>query len=187
MIDNSHASPEHNTLADPGTSGDPSLGGDHGVLSHPHIVSDLNQIIDFDAFSDESSSKCSSVYGRVGAYFHVVFQFHDPDLGYLNSAGIFLSVSEAIAADHDAGMQDHPVANPTAVSNNHVRMEHTILTDANPFSQKHARIENRPRSHLRFSTDKDVWKHRNAGFHIGRGIDMRVAANLPRVSRRRVK
>jgi hypothetical protein len=104
MIDDSHASSQHDALPDPGTSSDASLGGDHGVLPDPNIVSDLNQVIDFDAFSDESSSERGSVHGCVGAYLHIVLQFHDTYLGYFNSPGILYGVPKAIAANDDAGM-----------------------------------------------------------------------------------
>ncbi len=148
---------------------------------------DLNQVVDFNASTNESPSKSRAVDGRVGTYLHIVLQFHDTHLRYFDPLVILPRVAKTIAPDNNAGMQHHTVADPTTITNDNVRMEHTILANPNPLPQKDTRIKNGPRTDVNSAAHKDVRQNCDARFQIGRRVDIGLRANLLRVTRCRAK
>src|SRR5882724_3541845 len=84
MIDDSNTSTQHNVLTDSSASGYACLRGNNRIFTDNDVVRDLDQVVDFDAPTDEGSSEGGAVDRGVGTYLHIVLQFHDSHLWNLD-------------------------------------------------------------------------------------------------------
>src|SRR5580692_3798559 len=80
------------------------------MLSDTAIVSDLNQIVDLRAGSDDGAPGLRPVDARVRADFYVVFEYHVSNLRNPLRPSVHEGPAKPVAADHAARMQDDPVA-----------------------------------------------------------------------------
>jgi hypothetical protein len=72
-----------------------------------HIMSDLNEVVEFDAIMNSCRAHRRAVDTSIGAYFHVIAYCHITDLRNLLVRSIFLwSKAETISTYHAARMQD---------------------------------------------------------------------------------
>ena len=86
------------------------------------IVGDLDQIIDFGPFLDPCPPETGPVNCDVRADLHVVVDLHDAGLGNLHMAPAGEFVSEPVAADDGARMDDNAGADAGALPDGHVRV-----------------------------------------------------------------
>jgi hypothetical protein len=122
VIDNSNTSTEHDILSDSGTSRDARLSRDERIVAYHHVVSDLHQVVDFDALANGGSSKRRAVYGSVSSYLHVILHLDNPYLRYFNSLIAFPCVAKPVAPYDNPRMQHYSVSNPTAITHDHIWM-----------------------------------------------------------------
>jgi hypothetical protein len=164
MIDDSNTSTQHDVLTDSSATGYTCLRGNNRMFADNHVMRDLDQVVDFDAPTNEGSSEGGAVDRGVGTYLHIVLQFHDSHLWNLNPLLTLPRISKPIAPYNDSGVQHHPVSNPTSVADNDVRMQHTILSNLNSLSYKYTRIKNTPCPDMRSSTYKDMREYCHTHF-----------------------
>ena len=94
-------------------------------------MADVNEIVYLCAAANTSRLKRAAVNGCVGPDFDVVFDYQLSDLGELfvpSSSGI-ADVSEAVAAENRAGVDDHAIANASAGINRDIGMNCAVIAD----------------------------------------------------------
>src|SRR3989304_4952959 len=104
---------------------------------------DLHQIIDLRPFADHRIAQRASINGGVAADLHVVF---DHDLSQLREfvmAPLCKHVSEAIGADHRAGVNHHPIADSRLRIDAHPRVDDTIGSDLDAPTEKNSGADHR--------------------------------------------
>src|SRR5882724_6810260 len=67
MIDDSNTSTQHDVLTDTSASGYARLRGNNRIFTENHVVRDLDQVVDFEARTNDGLSKGRPVYRGVGA------------------------------------------------------------------------------------------------------------------------
>src|SRR5919197_4461033 len=80
VIDDTHLPRQRHILPYPCAAGNPGLSGNNGMFSNNHVVRNLYEVIDFSAATYNRASQSGAVNRRVGANFHIVFDFDDTDL-----------------------------------------------------------------------------------------------------------
>ena len=123
---------EHDIFLDHDTAGEAGLCGDHHIFPDLAVVPDVNQVVDLGAAPDASHFESTPIDSCVRSDFYVVSDLETPDLGkFLVAPGrLVADVSEAIAAQHRTGMNNHSVAQPRSAIDRHVGIKFTIATDA---------------------------------------------------------
>lgn len=155
VIDQAGLPSDHDPLADCRTARDAHLGYDDPVFSHGHVMSDLDQVVDFCALPDVGGSERGPVDRHIGSDFDVIFNDDDASLWNFMMTAFVLNVSESVTSDHGSGVDNDPGAYPASVLNTHVRMKYGIITDGDAFSQKDTGVEGDPIPQSRMIADCD--------------------------------
>ena len=118
--------------------------------------------------TDRRRVESGPVHGRVRADLHVVLDHDDADLGQLDlERGCrSLRVAEAVGAEHDAGVDDHALADAGAVVDHDVGMKHR--TGTQPTTAPHHAV--RTDDHAR--TERRALANHGEGVHAGGGGDL---------------
>src|SRR5699024_6351932 len=95
--------------ADDGAAGYTRATGHHGVRTNMDVVTDLDEIIQFDALFKHRILDRAAIHGRVGADLHGVADANAANLRHLDPALAIPGDTETIATDPDAGMK-HAIA-----------------------------------------------------------------------------
>jgi len=112
-----------------------------------------------------------------------------PYLRHLHVPPSLLHVSEAVAANHRARMDDHPMPQHDARIQDDARVEDAVLADRRPRPDDHPRVDHRARADRRAVLDHRVGADvharadRHGGRHDRRGMDPR-RRDLGRVEQR---
>src|SRR5438876_1786191 len=131
MLAHAHLASDNDLVLDYDAAGKSCLGRNDDVLADLAVVADVNEIVYLCAAANTSSLKRAAVYGCVGPDFDVVFDYQLSDLGELfvpSSSGI-ADVSEAVAAENRAGVDDHAIANASAGINRDIGMNCAVIAD----------------------------------------------------------
>ena len=80
------------------------------MLAYDNIVSNLHEIIDLSAITDDRVGKRSTIDGGVCAYLNIVAYPYAPDLGNLLVALLSQGKAKTILANARAWVNDHPVS-----------------------------------------------------------------------------
>src|SRR5580765_7120818 len=110
MSSQTDLSGQSDEVAEFGAAGDAHLGDDDTMLPHHHVVSDLHQVVDFGAFSDDSRTERAAINGHVGADLNIVVADHVPNLRDLEVPAVAKNIAKAIRANHRAGVNADPIA-----------------------------------------------------------------------------
>jgi hypothetical protein len=126
-------------------------------------------------------AECGSVDCDVRPELDVIFDRNSTELGNFVMAPLILHIAESITSDHRAAMHDHPRADRTAFSDNHVGIQQCIVSDRCIVANKHTGIECHPRTDDDPVPQGDSWPDRDIE------ADLRVSAtnNDPSNSTRR--
>jgi hypothetical protein len=126
------------------------MGADHGapchadaarhgrVLADAHVVADLNQVVELHAVLDDRVLQRTAVDASVGADLDVVADVHRPELLDLDPRAVVRCQTEAVGADHHAGMEQAALADMAILADGHTRLEHGVGTDAGARSITHS-------------------------------------------------
>src|SRR5512133_3091086 len=113
----------HAVFAYAGAARDAGTAGDRGVRADAYVMRDLDQIVQLDAVLDHGIVQRAPVDAGVGADFDVVAD-HDPAyLRYLAPAALIQCDTEAVGADHRAGMHQRALAHAATGINGDARMQ----------------------------------------------------------------
>src|SRR3569832_156647 len=110
MAHDADAAADGAARADAGAAGDARAAGDGGVRPDDHIVGHLYLIIQFDAVLDHGIVERAAVDGGVGADLDVVADTHCAELRHFDPCAARIGETEAVAADHHAGMNHRAAA-----------------------------------------------------------------------------
>src|SRR5271156_4563079 len=88
------------------TAGDPRLRGYYRVLSDFHVVADLHQVVDLDPGADPGGAQGTAIDSGSAADFDAVADLDSAYLWKFPLLALAEDIAEAIAAYHDARMQD---------------------------------------------------------------------------------
>src|SRR4029077_6140579 len=94
-----------------GGTGNAGLAYDDAMPADHHVVPDLHEIINFGTLTDHRVLEGAAVDTAVGANFDVIIKDDTADLGHLQMALRAHGKAEAILADANTSVEDHPIAN----------------------------------------------------------------------------
>src|SRR5262249_51624360 len=129
MVPEAHLTADDRAVLDGGGARDPGLRGDHHVPADPDVVGDLHEVVDLRAGADSGRAQRTAVDGRVRPDLDVILDDGRSSLRELQVTGSVEYVPEPVAPDHDAGVKDHPGADPHAGIEYHAGVEATVLPD----------------------------------------------------------
>lgn len=162
MVDDTYLPGQSHVSADAGAAGDARLRRNHGIFADRDIVSDLHQVVDFRAASDNRLTQGRPVDGRVRPNLDVVFNFNNPDLGNFNPEVAFSSITKSVATHHDTGMKDHPVTDPAALPDDNIGMKHAIFSNLAACGQNDSRVQRSSIANFCPVANKNVGKDSNS-------------------------
>ena len=98
------------------------------MLADFHVVTDLDQIVDFRPLAYHRLAQGRAIDRRPGSNFNVIFDPDDTDLRDLVMLAIVHGKAVPIGADDDARVDDAPAANARAVVNDYVGIDDRIVS-----------------------------------------------------------
>ena len=124
MLSDSDLPAQNDVVLDHDAAREAGLRGDHYVFADLAVVADVDQVVNLRAPADARDFQSAPVDGGVGADLHMVFDFQASDLGefFVASGGFVAHVTEAVAAENRARMDDHVVADSRAGIEGYVRI-----------------------------------------------------------------
>ena len=99
------------------------------VAPDPYVVTNLNQVVQFDTVFNHRVLQSASIYAGIGTNFHVIADFHRPELLNLFPCISIGCKAKTVSADHCAGVNDASITYDAIFANGHTGLEHRI--DAN--------------------------------------------------------
>ena len=156
MADNANLAAQSYEIAKFGTARNTRLRHDNAMPSDDDVVPDLDEIINFRAFSDNRISKGTAVDRRVGSDLHIVLH-HDPaDLWDFHVSFAAHGEAKAILADGHARVQDDSVSDQS-MGDGCVGSDITVPANVNPVPDDRAGGDSRP------PADLSLWADDGAG------------------------
>ena len=95
-----------------GRTGEPDLPAEHGICADARSVADEDQVVNFGAVANAGFADRCAIHAGIRLHFNVVLENCRPGLRHFEP-GAILQTREAkpVAADNDAVLQDHAIAN----------------------------------------------------------------------------
>jgi len=149
------------------------------MLADYNVVRDLNEIIDLHATSDDRFTEGRPIHCGIGADFNVILDDDDPRLGNLDPLLARASITEAVAADYDTGVERDPITQTAPLAHDNVRMKHAVRADLHLFADKHTGKNHRSLADARVRTDKSVRENGDAFAKICAALDMGALTHRP--------
>ena len=121
---------EHHVIADPRRAGDADLRAED-ASSRPisTLCAIMTRLSILRAAADPGHAGRGAVDRGVGADLDVVLDHHAADLRDLAVAAAVRRETEAVVADHGAGVDDDPIADLGLLADDHVRVEDAVGAD----------------------------------------------------------
>src|ERR1019366_6780570 len=139
---------EDDVLAKLATAGDAHLRDDQGAFADFDVVRDLDEVVNFRAFADDRRAQRSAINRHVGADFHVVADDDISDLRHFAVNAAVLHVTEAVRANHRAGMNADALADFRMRINGDVRKQIHLVAEIGVVTDEVAALQDRPRANL---------------------------------------
>src|SRR5919108_6452633 len=135
---------------DGATAGDTHLCRKQHVSPHCNAVRNLNEVVDLRTGANPGLADGRPVNGRIRADLHVVFDRDVADLRNFVMRSVGSSCeAETVAADDGAVLDDYTMPDPNPLANRYARVDHAIITNVRPASDRHVRLNDRARSDAR--------------------------------------
>jgi hypothetical protein len=109
MAGNPDRTRDNTAPSNPRTSRNTGTRSNHRVLTHFHVVGNLNQIIDLAALTDSRVSLGAAINRGIGANADVIFYLYGTQLWHGLPALTILREAKAISPNHRACTDLHPV------------------------------------------------------------------------------
>lgn len=116
-------------VLDTAASRESALGNDQAMLADDDVVTDLDEVIDFCAFTDDGFAETCAVDRGVGADFHIVSDFDDSDLVDFDMFALGKLIAIAIRADDGSRVNDDVGADDAAFGDGDVGADLAVLAD----------------------------------------------------------
>src|SRR5204862_7617989 len=108
---------------------DPYLRHEQAVLADLHPVADLHEVVDLRPLADDRVAERPAVDGRVRADLDVVLDAHPAELRHLVMPPSLGGEAVAVAADHDAAVEDAAPADGRALVDRDERIDRRAVAD----------------------------------------------------------
>ena len=95
----------------------PYAAGHGRVRTNAYVVSDLDQVVEFDAITNDRVIQCTTIDAGIGANFNVIANLDTAKLLDFFPSSLMRCESESICADHDARMHQTTLTQHTVFSN----------------------------------------------------------------------
>ncbi len=115
-------------VADFRTSCDSRLGNDETVLSDDAVVTDLDEIIELGAFSNDGFSETGAIDGGVGTDLYIIANLYDADLGDFMMLAIDKLIAIPVCPNDCSGVDNYTVSKHAALSDGDVRADAAVLS-----------------------------------------------------------
>src|SRR5579875_656162 len=176
-------SPEHrraadaHAVADDRRSGQTAEGCERATLPDAAVMPDLDEIVDL-------RPVLGAIDARIRADLDVVAHFDIADLRDLPKRAVDADVTEAVASDDRARLQDDALSKDTAVEHHRAGMERRVFADNGFGTDDGTRVQDAARADARSRTDDDERTDDDVGTDLGARVDDRariaVGAARPR-------
>ena len=121
--------------------GNPGLGSDQTVFADYIVMGNMHKIIDFGAPLHDGAPSGRPVDRGIGADFHIVLNNDIADLRHLQVFAVNGDKTEAVATQHGAALDDHPVAQNGPFPQRYIRMNHAVFPDHGAVADIGVRID----------------------------------------------
>jgi hypothetical protein len=114
VIRDSHVPGEDNVVPYSCTAGDPDPGHDQAALADPDIVTDLHEVVQLGATTDDGIVDASPIDASIRSHLDLVLQNTGT---HMRDAGVPLTIRQvpkALTPDHGSCLEDDPMTNPGA-------------------------------------------------------------------------
>src|SRR5690606_27055028 len=147
-------SANHDIPTNLGGAGDPALRCDYRILTDFNIVRNLNQVVHFDTFSDNSRPHSCTVNDCVCADFDLILDHDISNLAHFHIATVLLrGEPETIAPDHGTGMNSDLRSDHAIIIDAHSRVKRRLLADFDVVAYVNVRVDLASIADLRTITD----------------------------------
>ena len=124
---------EDDILPNMGRACEADLGTEQSVLADRRAVTNLNQVVDFDAASDSRFAHAGPVDTGIGLDLNTVANDYRTGLrDFFPAAIVGFGEAEAIPTDDNAVLQQNMVAETAALADNSVGMSEKVITNHSP-------------------------------------------------------
>ena len=136
VIAHAHLAAEHDVVPDRARAGDSGLCGDDGVVSDTNVVANMDKIVDLRSPAYSCLRQSSAVDGCVRADLNVVFEDQSALLRKLDvsASGGIAYISEAVAAEDRAGVDDDAVAEDGSGIDDDAGIDVAVFADGYAFA-----------------------------------------------------
>jgi len=187
FIADSHLAPYNRIVFHHNSSGEAGLRSDDDVSPDSAVVTDVNQVVDFDAIPDLRHTESRAIDTRIGADLDIISNFDTSDLRKFFIAIPIADEPEAIGANHASGMKNRTIADRDVCVDCDVWMQEAVR------AQTHTRSDGTAASDLRAFADARVRTDNSAGTdsyrvrYFGTGLDYGAGMNARSKRSRRVQ
>src|SRR5690606_13711732 len=117
-------------FSDLGRTRNPGLSGDNGISANLHIMSYLDQVVEFDTLSDKSAVaiKCCTVDYCIGTDDYIILDDHIAKLrnSLVRSIGLRRK-AKAVTSNNSSRMNDAIISNAGVAVNFYARMQNCVV------------------------------------------------------------
>ena len=150
-------------------------------------MGDLHEVVDLGPAPDDRGIHCRAIDRHVRADLHVVLDDHIANLWNLQPLRAVLHITEAVAADHRAGVNADAVADADVVVDGDIRVEQAIVAKAAAFADDAMGFDDRAVADCDVIAQDHVLtdKHALAKAHVA--AELRGGMDLRGIETRRTK
>src|SRR5690606_28477912 len=94
-----------------------------------HVVADLNEVVEFDAFGDHGIVQCTSINTGVGANLHIVTNAHCAQLLDLDPGTLMWSKAKSVSTNDNTGMKGAALSDGATVADRDMGCQSRSSTD----------------------------------------------------------
>src|ERR1039458_5561967 len=134
---------QRDVVANLHTARDTGLRDHDAVLANRHVVGDLHEVVDLGPAPDDRGIHRRAIDCHVRADLDVVLDDHVANLRDLQPLRAILHITEAVAADHRAGVNADAVADADVVVDGDIRVEQAIVAKPAAFTDDAMRFDDR--------------------------------------------
>src|SRR5690606_9566561 len=188
MPDDAYRAADHAAAADPGAARDRRTACNRRVRTDPHVVRDLDLVVQLHAVFDDGVIQRAAIDRGVGTDLDIIAYAHGAELRHLEPALAVARLAEAVRADHNAWVKnatraDHHVAaqhhagiQPRAFAHGRAALDAAVRADARRCADDGIRADHATRADRRGGMDARRGMHHRRRVNAGLGIVLRSEA-----------
>src|SRR6185437_3029732 len=180
MIPESRLPPNQHMVANVAASRDSRLRRKHLVLSDPHVVRHVNQIVELHSILNSRNTQRPSRASRVITKFHLVADLNASELRKFPVSPLAINVSETISPDHGARMQRDATSNSRPGIERYPRMQPARFPNDCSLPDKTKRSNFGMRANHSLGLNHCVWPHARIRRQFRQRVDHRSGMDSSR-------